>query len=240
MRRDEYEQSKARIQAQHRAAVELMDAALKAQLGALDLPADSQEASAASLSRRAPLRVHRVPRRGHSDRRRASRAPLAGHRRPRREYSGARRSHRRRCRLHSRAHFGQPGGLRGHSDRRRGHYAPLLDHPATDLNVPAPGRDDRGVEWNASAGHLDVPAARRNRSAPGLNDCAGLAYAPAPGPNASARGRNAPAPGRNARGEDRKVAKQRPSSLLLPADRHHRTGSDLHHPLGGAAEEEMA
>jgi hypothetical protein len=37
MTRDEYEQSKARIQAQHRAAVELMDAALKAQLGALDL-----------------------------------------------------------------------------------------------------------------------------------------------------------------------------------------------------------
>jgi hypothetical protein len=37
MTRDEYEQSKARIQTQHRAAVELMDAAFKAQLGALDL-----------------------------------------------------------------------------------------------------------------------------------------------------------------------------------------------------------
>jgi len=37
MTRDEYEQSKARIQEQHRAAVELMDAAFKAQLRALDL-----------------------------------------------------------------------------------------------------------------------------------------------------------------------------------------------------------
>jgi hypothetical protein len=37
MTRDEYEQSKARIQEQHRAAVELMDTACKAQLRALDL-----------------------------------------------------------------------------------------------------------------------------------------------------------------------------------------------------------